>query len=186
MAVNTVEIVVFKMDTDGNTLWVKQSPNFNASGNNYDPTIAVDSHGNSYIAYYDDNPSSPATYYDTVAVFKLDTSGNLLWYQDTANFNTTGGNYNPNIAVDDSGNCYVAYFCDGSPASGQTETGQYDIVVFKMDTNSATQWIRQQPSFDTNASNFSPSIAVDLHGTLMFLIIPWRYDLRSDLYRWHL
>uniref|UniRef100_A0A6C0BLG3 Hedgehog/Intein (Hint) domain-containing protein n=1 Tax=viral metagenome TaxID=1070528 RepID=A0A6C0BLG3_9ZZZZ len=162
--IDSVEIVVFKMDTDGNTLWVKQSPDFNNIGNDYAPSIAADGNGNVYVAYYSEDPGTPVTYYDNIIVFKLDTNGNLVWIKKAHTFNTPGGNYNPNIVVDDSSNCYVAYFCDGSAASGETEVGGYDIVVFKMDGDGNLLWIRQRPTFDTTASDFSPSIAVDSNG----------------------
>ena len=166
--INSVVIVVFKLDANGDTLWVKQSPDFNTTLNNYAPDLACDSTGNIYVTYYADDPSSPSTYYDVVNLFKLDPSGTLLWVKKTNSdeFNTDAGNYNPTIAVDDSGNCYVAYFCDGAnePASGQTNVGSYDVVVFKTDTNGNLVWIRQQPSFDTTSGEFYPSITVDQYG----------------------
>lgn len=165
--VNSSEIVVFKLDTQGNTQWVKQSQDFNTNGQNYSPSIASDELGNVYVAYYAKDPTSPSEYYDNVNIFKLSTGGNFLWAKKTGMYNSPGGNYQPSIDVDSLGNCYVAYFCDGyqGPASGGSESGGADIVIFKTDTNGNTLWIRQQPSFNTSVYDLSPSLVTDVNGS---------------------
>lgn len=159
------DIVVFKLDSNGDTLWVRQSTDFNTTMSDLAPSIATDSAGNVYVAYYADDPSGPISYYAIVVLFKLDTDGTFLWAKkNSIVFNTSGGNYNPSLGVDGSGNCYVAYFCDGEPASGETSVGSYDIVVFKTDTDGNLLWIRQRPSFDTVSGDFNPSLAVSDSG----------------------
>ena len=49
-------------------------------------------------------------------------------------FNTNFNDQFPSTAVDSSGNVYVAYQTDGT-VSGGTNSGNFDIVVFKLDTN---------------------------------------------------
>lgn len=158
------DVVVFKLNSDGDTLWVKQSNEFNTGINDTAPVIGTDSNGNVYVAYssYDD----PFFVEDKIILFKLDSNGNKVWAQKTNTFNTPGANYSPSIAVDDSGNCYVAYYCDGGAASGETSIGSYDIVVFKTDTNGNLVWIRQRPSFDTINDDMRPSITVDSYGAV--------------------
>lgn len=161
----TLDIVVFKLNTNGDTLWVKQSSSFNTPGNDYGPTIGADSSGNVYVAYNSNDPNQPSEYYDNIVVFKLSTDGELLWIKKTQTFNTPGGNYNPSIAIDVLSNCYITYFCDGQSASGEHDVGGFDIIVFKLDTNGNQLWIRQRPSFDTTENDFSSSIAVDNNGS---------------------
>lgn len=83
------------------------------------------------------------------------------WASQMPTFNTTGANITPEIAMDSMGNVYVAYDTTGT-ASGQTSTGGHDIVVFKLDANGVTQWVQQQPTFNTQLTDASPTIAIDL------------------------
>jgi hypothetical protein len=162
------DIVVFKLNSNGDTLWVTESSQFNAGGNNFKPQIAVDDSGNVYVAYYSNDPSSPETYYDNVCYFKLSPEGSLIWVKKTVptDFNTNGGNYNPVIDVDESGNCYIAYFSDGygDPVAGETNVGGSDIIVFKTDMEGNILWMRQRPVFDTADNDVRPSIVVDING----------------------
>jgi len=82
------------------------------------------------------------------------------WASQLPSFNTSGENITPNLATDSLGNIYVTYDATGT-ASGQTSSGGHDIVVFKLDTNGVTQWVTQQPTFDTNLNDVSPSICID-------------------------
>jgi hypothetical protein len=158
------DIVVFKLNSNGDTVWVRQNSDFNTAGQDTAPSISTDSVGNVYVAYYATDPTFPPTNYDFIVLFKLDTDGNFLWVKNNI-FNTLGGNYFPSIDVDQSGNCYVAYFCDGSPASGESTVGLFDIIIFKTDTNGNVIWIRQRPSFNTSNYDYQPSLVVADNGT---------------------
>ena len=162
------DIVVFKLDTNGNTLWVIQEKEFNTLGGDYSPTIALDDDGGVYVSFWAEDPNSPTTYYEYIVLFKLDTNGNIIWVSKTptANYNTPGGNYYPSIGTDADDNVYVSFWADGSPASGQTNVGQYDIVVFKTNMNGQLLWIRENASFDTTAINYNPELFVTPTGTL--------------------
>jgi len=162
------DIVVFKLNSNGDTLWVTESSQFNATGNNYKPQIAVDNNSNIYVAYYSNDPSMPETYYDNVCFFKLASDGSFVWAKKTVpvDFNTNGGNYNPAIDVDESGNCYITYFSDGfgNPVDGGTNVGGYDVIVFKTDTDGNVVWMKQNQTFNTSENDYSPSIVVDNNG----------------------
>jgi hypothetical protein len=157
------DIAIFAISNDGQILWVRQTPEFNTSGNDTVPKISCDMSGNLYVSYYAVNP---LTFADRIILFKMTTTGTFLWIKgENAPFNTEGSNFYPAISVDSSGNCYVAYWCEGSPpASGETSVGDYDIVVFKTDTNGNLLWIRQRPSFNTTQKDEYPSITVDSQG----------------------
>jgi hypothetical protein len=158
--------VVFKMDTDGNLLWIQQQPTFNANLNNNNQNINIDTNGNIYVVYQtvglvlgEETPLSGSY----IVIFKMDTNGALLWVKEKALFNTDFNNKNPSVAIDINGHIYVAYDAEGRTTNG-TLTGANDIVIFKMDTNGNLIWIKQDSSFNTTQYNYNPSIVVDIIG----------------------
>ena len=71
------DIVVFKLSPSGTFLWVIQQPTFDTYAGDVHPDIAVDSAGNSYIAYETSGHVQGRTSagFTDIVVFKLDTSG---------------------------------------------------------------------------------------------------------------
>ena len=133
------DIVVFKLDTNGDQQWVKQLPSFNTNLNDFFPDITVDRSGNVYVSYYtaggdvggEDNINEGG---NDIVVFKLDTNGDQQWVEQLASFNTNKDDLSPSITVDSSGNIYVSYFTVDGDVGGkdnQNEGGN-DIVVFKL------------------------------------------------------
>jgi hypothetical protein len=162
------DVVVFKLDTHGVFQWARQSPSFNTTGFNELPVVAVDGNQNTYVAYITDGVASGQTNAgdSDIVVFKLDVYGNTLWIQQQPTFNTDRYDDYPAITVDVNGNAFVAYTTTGV-ASGQTFTGwTYDVVIFKLSTNGYTQWVQQQPSFNTGGENINPAIGIDTQGSL--------------------
>ncbi|QKF94770.1 NHl repeat unit of beta-propeller protein [Fadolivirus algeromassiliense] len=147
--------------------WIKQEPVFNTTGNDVNVSSTVDGSGNVYVAYRTDGTISGGTLsgLTDIVVFKLDTNGVHQWSKQETVFNTTGNNFSPSIAVDGSGNVYIAYTTNGT-VSGGTLSGPNDIVVFKLDTNGNHQWNRQQSTFNTSLSDNQPSIAVHNNGNI--------------------
>ncbi len=155
------DIVVFKLDTNGNQVWIRQQPSFNTIQEDSEPQIVVDQNGNSYVTYNTTSVQTSFSY--DIVVFKLDSDGNIVWVRQQPSFNTTGFDLSPTIDVDPNGNTYIAYHSSGT-ASGQTATGGSDIVVFKLDNNGNTLWVRQQSMFNTSGTERNTSIAVDMNG----------------------
>ena len=164
------DIVVFKLDTSGNVLWIRQLPIFNTSEYDAFPSIDVDASGNVYVSYFTNGAVSGGTNNSgtqDIVVFKLDISGNVLWTSQLPIFNTSEYDVNPSIAVDASGNVYVSYSTDKGIVSGGTNnSGTQDIVVFKLDTSGNVQWTRQLPIFNTSSYDVNPSIGVDTSGNV--------------------
>ncbi len=104
------DIFVVKLNASGSALYYSTfiGGNNNDNGN----SIAVDSDGNAFITGYMDSwdfPKTPGNFYDNapdhgVFVTKLDASGSTLEYSSVI-WHGSSGNI---IAIDDSGNAYVA------------------------------------------------------------------------------
>jgi hypothetical protein len=163
------DIVVFKLDANGTTLWVQQQPTFNTPGNNEIPVITVDTSQNVYVAYITDSTASGQVYTggsSDIVVFKLDINGMCQWVVQQPSFNSSESDAYPSIGCDKNGNTYIAY-CTAGVTSGQTLTGwTYDVVIFKMSTEGYTQWVQQQPMFNTTGENLNPCIKIDSQGSI--------------------
>jgi hypothetical protein len=161
------DVVVMKMDTYSELIWIKQQPLFNGTGNNYNPSHVIDSMNNIYVAYQTDGTVSGQTNcgLTDIVVFKMNALGHLLWIQQNPTFNTSNFDWGPSIAVDSVGQIYVAYETRGV-ISGQTNSGSSDIAIFKMDTNGLVLWTRQNTIFNTPLSDEYPSIIVDPNGNI--------------------
>ena len=164
----TFDIVVFKLDTNGNMVWIKQQAVMNSTGNDQYPTISTDSSGNVYVTYYTTGTVSGGTFLggtNDIVVSKLDTNGNVIWIKQQRVMNSTGNDQYPTISTDSSGNIYVTYQTNGT-VSGGTNRGGIDIVVFKMDTNGNMVWIRERAVMNSGFADQLPSIAVDTSGNI--------------------
>lgn len=161
-------MVVFKYNTNGVNQWTKQLALFNTTASDLLPGIDVDLSGNVYICYETTGTVSGgvASGSSDIVVFKLDTNGTHLWNRQQAVFNTTGLDGSPDIAVDTSGNVYVAYHTSGT-VSGGTFGGVRSIVVFKLDTNGTHLWNRESLEFNTfGGTDLYPAIDVDPSGNV--------------------
>ena len=159
------DVVVSKLDSAGNIVWIKQQAVMNSSMNDFSPSIVADSNGNVYVAYQTFGTVSGGQSQGAwdIVVFKLNTSGTLEWIKQTPIVNTSGYDASPKIAMDGSANLYVAYMTDGT-VSGGTLAGEMDIAVFKMSSNGDIQWTLQDISINTELYDNDPRIAVDGSG----------------------
>lgn len=97
------DYITIKYGSDSNeAVWVEE---YNSSGNDYDQAvaIAVDGSGNVYVTGRSEGDGTDYDY----ATIKYDTNGTELW---EARYNGPGSGFDipTGIAVDDSGNVYVA------------------------------------------------------------------------------
>src|SRR5436309_385829 len=88
----------------------------------------------------------------------------VQWITQQPTVNTSVNDVAPSIVADADGNFSDSYETNGGTASGQTNTGSNDIVVFKLDSTGNTQWVRQQPTFNTTLDDNFPAITVDATG----------------------
>jgi hypothetical protein len=165
---SSYDIVVMKLDASGDRVWASQNATINTAGNDYYPSICVDSQANTYLAYYTDGVVSGGTNIAgtiDIVVLKLDASGDRVWASQNSTFNTDGQEYFPRICIDNCGNTYISYFTTGLVSSGTHPGGSsYDIVVLKLDSSGDRIWAMQNPSFNTPGSENMPSICCDNKG----------------------
>jgi hypothetical protein len=107
----------YKIDTNGNYLWGKTySPV--VTGNSVATSIAVDQADSAYVTGF--SPSLGTNGDSDIVTIKYDTNGNQVWlqrYNDSSHGNDAGNA----IAVDNSGNVYVAGY--------ETETNGFTSMI---------------------------------------------------------
>jgi hypothetical protein len=79
------DIIVFKLDTNGNTLWTRQNNTFNTSLSDVSPSITSDLLGNVYVAYHADGIVSGHSNMGStdIVVFKIGPSYPIIKALDT-------------------------------------------------------------------------------------------------------
>lgn len=164
--VGTNDIIVFKLDSNGNTIWQKQNNTFNTTNSDVFPSIAVDLAGNSYITYHSNGIVTGGTQTgagtNDIIVFKMDTNGNVLWQKQNSTFNTTFADTNPSISIDTNGNSYVSYYSSGTVSGGTNTGGNADVIIFKLDANGNTLWQKQDNTFNSTGTVINPVLTVSL------------------------
>lgn len=108
------DIVVFKIDNNGNLLWTIEDPIYNTNSDDLNPNISVDIYGNSYIAYnttgtipHKSNAENSGG--SDIVIFKLNTMGQIIWRAQHPSFNTIDNDYEQKIMVDNKENLYLIY-----------------------------------------------------------------------------
>ena len=106
--------------------WTRQ---FGTSDNDYAPGLAVDASGNVYIAGYTLGALPGQSFSGSMDAFvrKYDGEGNELW---TRQFGTSDNDSAYGLAVDASGNVYVAGETRGA-LPGQSSSGSLDAFLIK-------------------------------------------------------
>jgi hypothetical protein len=114
--------------------------------------VAVDSEGNVIVGGYSDGPIDfgcgllQTAAGDTPVLFKLDPAGNCLWSRAFTVPQTGASDQVRTLAVDVTGDIYVAVTFYGSVDLGggtMTAVGQSDIAVAKYDADGNYQWALQ-------------------------------------------
>jgi hypothetical protein len=117
-----------KRNPQGDTLWTYYYDS-GANNEDYATDMVIDNSGNVYIT----GNSTGSSYFDECITIKISSSGTPLWERRYS----PGGNlqsYGNAIAVDVSGNVYVAGYTD--PTSGSN-----DWLVLKYNSSGVLQWV---------------------------------------------
>lgn len=131
------EMLIVKMDFDGDTIWTRTHKGSGIYSNS--KSVTVDPSGNVYIA--GDAWNASIDY----CVVKFDQNGNLLWeaFYDGQIYNNT--DIAEKVIVDDAGNVYVTGY-------NQISSNLTDIVTVKYDQNGNFQWVQNygNPEYRSN------------------------------------
>lgn len=165
------DIILLKLNNNGDVLWTKQNPLFNTTGLDIQPTsLQIDKQDNMVLSYVTNSTVSGGTNAGLrdVVIMKMNPSGNILWLKQNPIFNTNSGQFEPSITLDSSGNIYCAY--EGYDIiSGGTNYGLTDIILFKLDGSGNHIWNLQSPLLNTFSFDYAPSIIAD-NSNNIFLI----------------
>ncbi len=152
------DFFILKYDASGTLQWKKQ---YGTAVNDYAYGIDVDTAGNVYVTGdtggdMDGNVNAGGA--DIFAV-RLNSSGVEQW---TGQFGAAGNEGGVSVAVDASGNVYVAGSTAGD-LDGNTSAGGTDAFVVKYDSAGTRQWTRQ---FGTADDDEGKGVAVDQDGNV--------------------
>ena len=143
-------VFVREYDADGQEVWTRQ---IGTSELDVRGDVAVDRTGNVYMAGHTLGALPGQTHLGGGDVFvrKYDPDGQEVW---TRQFGTSEVDVLGDVAVDGSGNLYVAGHTRGA-LPGQTSLGESDIFVRKYDADGQEVWTRQ---FGTSTSGAPSSM----------------------------
>lgn len=146
-----------KYNESGDQLWMRQNPETPDSRMTY-KDIAVDAHGNGYIAAQKSSIHAPFIYHAVLS--KHDLSGNHVWSKELS-----GNTYIDSDAldIDSHGNIYVT----GVSNDDMDADGSVHIFVAKYDPDGNLIWIYRLRASDgntTRANSNDSDIAVDHEG----------------------
>ena len=160
------DIVVLKLDADGNHLW---SRTFGDTNGDDGYGVAVDGSDNVLVTgrfrgSVDFGGGTRTAAGIDVFVLKLDASGSHLWSQT---FGDSSGQIGTAVAVDDSGNVVITGQFTGSPDFGGgplPSAGNSDIFVAKLDSSGGHLWSKGLGGADTDQGR---SVATDTMGNVV-------------------
>jgi uncharacterized delta-60 repeat protein len=145
----STNIVLVKFSSSGDTAWTRtyDGPN-NAS--DIASGLALDNQGNIFVS----GTTTPFSGSTDIVIAKYSPDGTLLW---ATRYDTTSSNERSNaIAVDDSGNVYVAGSTDKSSA--------LEFLVMKLDPDGNFLWATPLPPDQSNPWASAQYIALDNNG----------------------
>jgi hypothetical protein len=148
----TNDYFLVKYDASGALLWTRQA---GSPGTDVGHGVAVDGAGNAYIAGFTEGLPGGGPYAGSYDAFlaKYDASGAVLW---TRQAGTSGQDVGRGVAVDGTGNAYIAGYTEGS--LGGPNVGGSDYFLAKYDASGALLWMRQA---GTSGGDFDYGVAVD-------------------------
>jgi hypothetical protein len=155
-----MDVFVKKYDPSGSQIALTQIGTADSDSN---PHLAIDGAGNVYVAGTTDGAFTGNTLQGDFDGFVAKFNSSLVLQGTVKQFGTTGGEVANSIAVDGSGNVYVAGYTDGAFA-GYTNLGNYDSFVAKFNSSLVLQGTVNQ--FGTTGLDGALSIVVDGSGNV--------------------
>jgi hypothetical protein len=154
------DVFVKKYDSSGIQIALTQ---IGTADYDYNPHLAIDGAGNVYVAGSTDGAFTGNTNLGGYDGFLAKFNSSLVLQGTVKQFGTTGDEVANSIAVDDSGNVYVAGYTDGA-FTGNTNLGGLDGFVAKFNSSLVLQGTVNQ--FGTAGSDVVRGLAVDGSGNV--------------------
>lgn len=154
---NLHDAFVSKYDSSGNQIWLNQlGPNGGASAR----AITADSSNNLIVT---GRIWNTLTSTGDILITKYDGNGSQIWVKQITP--SDGSASGQSVAIDTSGNIYIAGYIDGTLPSN-TSFGLLDVFLSKYDSNGNQLWVKQ---FGTNGWDYFSSIDLDGNGNILVI-----------------
>ncbi|MBT3228202.1 MAG: T9SS type A sorting domain-containing protein [Candidatus Marinimicrobia bacterium] len=161
------DILLIKYDPSGTQQWLAEYAGAGLN-NDFPNDIAIDPEGNIFIGGY----SYSATVESDFATLKFDNDGNLVW-DVLFNGSAWADDWITDIALDDSGNVYVA-------GVSTSEDSNADYGIIKYSADGTEEWVTL---FDgITGTDWATSIALDTAGQTYVTGVSQHYDDYIDYY----
>jgi hypothetical protein len=160
----TVVSVVILASSDASAHEVDWVAPMGGPGDDYAFSVAVDTSGSTYVAGSFQNTATPLTGagFSEAFVASFDAAGNVLW---ALSMGGPGGDTGRTIALDTSGNAYVAGSFQGTATFGpytlESAANSDDVFVAKLDASGSVLWAK---GMGGSAGDQGHGIAVDPGG----------------------
>ena len=151
------DVYVRKVDSSGTAAWTTQ---FGTAAGDVGQAVATDASGNSYVTGFTSGTFTGQTNAGMSDAFlaKVDGSGSVLWVKEFGSSASDAGNA---VAVDGSGNIYVAGSAGGLMPGAGFAAGQDDYFLAKFDSSGNRLWLAQD---GTSAMDEGLAVGVDASG----------------------
>ena len=154
---------ILKLDQQGNFVWAKS---IGGSSHNYGNSVDLDVTGNVYTLINFNNTvdfdpgSSVYNLTGTLAILKLDSSGNFIWAKS---WNGVSGN-EPGLTIDDANDVYFSSSfsdtVDFDPGTGVSKISSGGVCIVKLDENGNYVWAT---SFAGSGHSHSVDVDADIN-----------------------
>ncbi len=140
------DVYLTKFDLTGNRLWASDLQVTSATSSQREPTVAIDSNDNVYLAWTDERNGNQDVYAQSFT-----STGTARWAADLMvnDLASSSNQYNPSIAINASNIIYIAWTDE--------RNGNQDIYAQKLTASGSRQWTADV-RVNVNLGNSSQSI----------------------------
>jgi hypothetical protein len=142
-----------RFDHQGLPLGSEFRVNTTTANDQYEPAVAMDSAGNFVVAWTSSNQDGSGA---GIYAQRYNAAGVAQGSEFRVNVTTAGGQYNPAIGLDGTGNFVIAYTCDGLDGGGNgVEAVRFDAsgqVLGSFQANTTATGDQSRPSIGMNSS----------------------------------
>ncbi|MBT9546423.1 MAG: hypothetical protein IV090_13625 [Candidatus Sericytochromatia bacterium] len=142
-----------RFDPQGLPLGSEFRVNTTTANDQYEPAVAMDSAGNFVVAWTSTNQDGSGA---GIYAQRYNAAGVAQGSEFRVNVTTAGGQYNPAIGLDGTGNFVIAYTCDGLDGGGNgVEAVRFDAsgqVLGSFQANTTATGDQSRPSIGMNSS----------------------------------